>query len=370
MAEYLENIRTYRQESIIIDDNADPNNPFVKQLNFIGVGKSVLEFGCSTGYFSEALQKKGCIVVGVEINPIAAKLAEDFCVQVIVADLDVGDIEERVKGMKFDVISFGDVLEHLKDPWQVLRDVRSLLKPSGYVVASIPNIAHGAIRLDLLKGNFNYSDSGLLDKTHLRFFTRKTVYELFAKSGYSVESIDTTIVPIFSESNCVPQVNRLEIDDNIIKQIEESEDSTTLQFVVRAFPISSDEKFHVAQLNYSELLLSHTALQQNHTALQRNHTALQQNHTALQLKHDALILQYHDLLANNVLAQDNALRLESEIDSSAQNLSLISRRLTIAENDIEIFIQLVRSMESSKFWKLRKLYFKVKNIFTYKSKKN
>lgn len=356
MAEYLENIRTYRQESIIIDDSADPNNPFVKQLNFIGVGKSVLEFGCSTGYFSEALQKKGCIVVGVEINPIAAKLAEDFCIQVIVADLDVGDIEERVNGMKFDVISFGDVLEHLKDPWQVLRDVRSLLKPSGYVVASIPNIAHGAIRLDLLKGNFNYSDSGLLDKTHLRFFTRKTVYELFAKSGYSVESIDTTIVPIFLESNCVPQVNRLEIDDNIIKQIEESEDSTTLQFVVRAFPISSDEKFHVAQLNYSELLLSHTALQQNHTALQ--------------LKHDALILQYHDLLANNVLAQDNALRLESEIDSSAQNLSLISRRLTIAENDIEIFIQLVRSMESSKFWKLRKLYFKVKNILTYKSKKN
>ena len=244
----------------------------------------------------------------------------------------------------------------MKDPWQVLRDVRSLLKPSGYVVASIPNIAHGAIRLDLLKGNFNYSDSGLLDKTHLRFFTRKTVYELFAKSGYSVESIDTTIVPIFLESNCVPQVNRLEIDDNIIKQIEESEDSTTLQFVVRAFPISSDEKFHVAQLNYSELLLSHTALQQNHTALQ--------------LKHDALILQYHDLLANNILAQDNTLRLESEIDSSAQNLSLISRRFTIAENDIEIFIQLVRSMESSKFWKIRKLYFKVKNIFTYKSKKN
>ena len=357
MTEYLENIRNYHQESINIDDDADPNNPFVKQLKFIGVEKSVLEFGCSTGYFSEALQKKGCTVVGVEINPIAAKLAEKFCVQVIVADLDLGDIKERVNGMKFDVISFGDVLEHLKDPWQVLRDVRSILKPSGYIVASIPNIAHGAIRLDLLKGNFNYSDSGLLDKTHLRFFTRKTVYELFAESGYSVESIDTTIVPIFLESNCIPQVDRFEIDDNIIKQIEESEDSTTLQFVVRAFPISSDEKLHVAQVNYSELVINHAALQQDHAALQQDYAALQQ-------KHDVLVPKYHDLLGKNVLAHDNILRLESKIDQSGQNLSLNGQRLTIAENDVERCTQLVRSMEGSKFWKLRNLYIKFKNVFT------
>ena len=76
----------------------------------------------------------------------------------------------------------GDVLEHLKDPWAILGNIKENLKPDGYVVASIPNIAHGAIRLALLEGRFDYTSLGILDDTHLRFFTRESIFELFRKS--------------------------------------------------------------------------------------------------------------------------------------------------------------------------------------------
>jgi O-antigen biosynthesis protein len=185
------------------------NTSHKKMLNFIGEQKSVVDFGCATGYMAQFLNRRGCRVVGVEISPEAAAIAEQFCEQVIVADLDYTSIAEILPEQKFDIAVFGDVLEHLRDPWRTLEQVKTILHPDGYVVASIPNIAHGAIRLALLQGRFDYEKQGILDDTHLRFFTRKSIEDLFESAGYLVETLDRTTTPVFTEFAAASQPSRI-----------------------------------------------------------------------------------------------------------------------------------------------------------------
>jgi O-antigen biosynthesis protein len=149
-------------------------------------GARVLDVGCSTGYMAERLVARGCTVVGLERDPASAALAERWCERVIVGDVeDLGDRARIEAG--FDVVLLGDVLEHLVDPWDTLRFVRGLLADGGVAVVSLPNVAAWPVRLGLLAGRFEYSDFGLLDRTHLRFFTRATAHELFDRAGFVVE---------------------------------------------------------------------------------------------------------------------------------------------------------------------------------------
>jgi methionine biosynthesis protein MetW len=163
----------------------DANSAWSKMLAMIPHGSRVLETGCANGRFSRVLVEHGCRVVGVELDSGAAAEARVVCEQVIVGDLEDPDVRKQIPG-SFDVILFGDVLEHLVRPWQVLSDLRANLSIGGSVVVSIPNIAHWDTRMNLLRGRFNYEDQGLLDGTHLRFFTHRTARELLEQTGYRV----------------------------------------------------------------------------------------------------------------------------------------------------------------------------------------
>ena len=199
------------------------------------------------------LSAKGCTITGVEINANAAKLAEQYCTKVIVADLDFTPLDEILSGQTFDVAVFGDVLEHLRDPWNILKNLKNYLNPGGFIVASIPNIAHGAVRLSLLQGNFNYQQYGILDNTHIRFFTKVTIDDMFEKSGYFLDALDRTKVSILSDSNLLPKFNKSDVIPAIIKTLELDEESDTLQFVVRAYPESEQDRV-AALLNKSSEL--------------------------------------------------------------------------------------------------------------------
>src|SRR5215212_7244393 len=152
-----------RYEANVNLENENSSHTLVVEL--VGYDKHVLDVGCSTGYIAEVLVKRGCRVTGIEIDPKAPPPAEDHCERVIVGDVESLDLGEELDEGAFDVIIFGDVLEHLKDPLQVLRRLKSFLGPRGYVVASIPNIAHGSVRLALMQGKFQYRSLGLLDST-------------------------------------------------------------------------------------------------------------------------------------------------------------------------------------------------------------
>ena len=215
-------------------------------VRMVGRGRHVLEVGCASGYMSRHLSDAGNRVVGIEVDADAAEQARVFCERVIVANLDVRSLGDVCDGMKFDVIVFGDVLEHLADPWKVLSESRALLENDGYVVISIPNIAHGNVRLSLLRGSFDYTAMGLLDNTHLRFFTIRSLRELCLRAGFTIDRIERTKVPLFGQTGLVPQVDAKDFEPATISDIRRDPEHDTLQFVVLAVPIPEGEHVRVA----------------------------------------------------------------------------------------------------------------------------
>jgi O-antigen biosynthesis protein len=203
-----------------------------KLLRLVGSGKKVLECGCATGYISKVLKERySCEVTGIELLPDAAKEAEKYCKRVLVGDLEEMDFTDLLKDERFDVITFGDVLEHLKYPADVLSKMRPLLAEEGYILASIPNIAHLSVLLELLNGRFDYRSSGLLDESHLRFFTKKSILSLFTKSGFKIVHWDRMIL---SPEDTEFQTPMEEFPHSLLEFVGTGSEALTYQFVVKA----------------------------------------------------------------------------------------------------------------------------------------
>lgn len=151
-----------------------------------GTDNRVLEVGCGNGNTSFALKKcgKAVEVCGVELVEDMATEAATKLDQVVRGNIE--QVELPFEKGYFDYLITADVLEHLIDPWQTLRELTDYLRPGGHLIVSIPNVQNWRIVFNLLfKGNWHYADSGLMDRTHLRFFTRKTLYMLIRQAGYS-----------------------------------------------------------------------------------------------------------------------------------------------------------------------------------------
>jgi methionine biosynthesis protein MetW len=168
-----------------------PRSAWEMCINLIEPGKTVLDVGCATGYLSQELRKKGCKTIGIEIAEKAAEEAKKHCDNVFTGNAETIDLPYKEY---FDVILFADVLEHLRNPLEVLNRFKNCLKKDGYIVISIPNIANWFVRLFLLFGRFNYSAKGcaILDPGHLRFFTLDSVRDMLKKAGFRIVYLDIT----------------------------------------------------------------------------------------------------------------------------------------------------------------------------------
>lgn len=163
------------------------NSPRPEMLNYIPkAAKKVLDVGCANGMFACLVKQEfDATVWGIEINPDAAHIASKNLDRVIVKDIfdAFSDLPEKY----FDCVVFNDVLEHLVDPYSVLDKIKKFLSPEGVVVASIPNIRHAPVLFDLVvNGNWDYAEYGVLDKTHLRFFTKASIKKMFSNLGYDL----------------------------------------------------------------------------------------------------------------------------------------------------------------------------------------
>lgn len=180
-------------KNIVFDPNKlDPLNIDRQSINLIPEGTKVLDIGCATGFMGKYLKKnKNCYVVGVEQGIDEAREAKKVLNRVITGDIENEDILSQIKE-KFDVVLASAIIEHLKDPAAAIRLWRRFLKNRGKLIITTSNIAHFSQRLELLRGKFEYKDYGILDNTHLRFFTTDTFRKLFEDSGYEIEyfSID------------------------------------------------------------------------------------------------------------------------------------------------------------------------------------
>jgi GT2 family glycosyltransferase/2-polyprenyl-3-methyl-5-hydroxy-6-metoxy-1,4-benzoquinol methylase len=221
-------------------DLANANDPRTLALRLIAPGKTVLELGPATGRVTRVLSEQGCQVVAVERDGAMAPNLEPYCSRVIVGDVERLSLEEVFGEQRFDVILAGDFLEHLAHPLKLLQDLKRYLSEDGYIVASIPNIAHGSVRLSLLAGKFEYKDIGILDRTHLRFFTLDSILRLFADAGFAIVDVQRVRQDPFRE----PYIDRLqpdkpELSPELKRLIEDDPDAATVQFVVKAFPVNS-----------------------------------------------------------------------------------------------------------------------------------
>jgi len=361
--------KDYLPVSDLSEEESLGENSGLKMLPLVGENKRVIDFGCATGSFAQLLTEQNCQVTGVELNRKTAKIAEQYCEQVIVADLDCVSVVDILPRQAFDVAVFGDVLEHLRDPWRVLEETRQLLKPEGYVVASIPNIAHGAIRLALLQGRFEYTEMGILDNTHLRFFTRETVEKLFERGGYFIDTIERTKRAIFSKSNLIPSIDKDSFDSKLIEQIEQDKDASTLQFIVRAFPLSLEGKYASLNEQYSQLVdkweKSQCQLQQTQVDLERSlqQAALTQSQlqqTQTELEHSQSQLQQTQTELERSLRQ--AALTESQLQQMQAQLEHSHSQIQQTQADLQQVEATIAGMQMSKFWKLRTAWFKLKKL--------
>lgn len=154
-------------------------------------GASILDVGCGTGRLGEFLKPRlDCYLTGVELDQEAALTAKKSYNDLVVMNLeDLIDKRCEFKDpKKYDFVVFGDILEHVSDPGQILRYFSGSLKDGGSMIASIPNVANWMVRFGLLFGNFDCS-GGILDQTHLRFFTYRTAKKLLEDNGYRIVAV-------------------------------------------------------------------------------------------------------------------------------------------------------------------------------------
>ena len=208
-----------------------------KVIELVGRDKRVLELGCTTGHMSRVLVERGCDVVAIEIDAEAAAEASETCERVIVGDLEQLDLARELEGDSFDVVLAADVLEHLKDPSMVLLSLRRFLRSDGYLVLSVPNVVHGSVRLAVLGGEFPYADLGLLDRTHLRFYTRSTLEEMLGEGGFALEHLD--------RQKCELEGSEVPFDPDglppgLADALREDPEALTYQFIARARPVAVD----------------------------------------------------------------------------------------------------------------------------------
>ncbi|MDB5211059.1 MAG: Undecaprenyl-phosphate mannosyltransferase [Sediminibacterium sp.] len=177
------------------DDPYSSHSLIYKYLLSHGVeGKKVLELGVGDASLTRRLKANGALVDGVESDRVYIELAQPYCKNIFSGDLN--KIETLNLDTDYDIIVAADILEHLVDPEYVLSKLKTNLKKDGLLVVSLPNVANIYVRMSLLFGRFNYHSKGLLDKTHLHFYTISTASSMLAKTGWKITDKNVTAIPL------------------------------------------------------------------------------------------------------------------------------------------------------------------------------
>lgn len=171
----------------ILKDFEQLSDEHKKILSWVGRKKKVLETACHSGYFSYWLRNFDCDVTGLEIYEPALNKAKPFLSRSILGDIEQDSTWRLLASERFDIVLFMHLLEHLVTPERILEKTKEILKPGGSVIICLPNISNWVTRWEIFTGRFNYTETGVMDRTHLRFYNFFTAQEMIEKCGYKVE---------------------------------------------------------------------------------------------------------------------------------------------------------------------------------------
>ncbi len=197
----------------------------------------VVEVGCSSGALARAYLPANprCEYIGIEGVPEYAEAAARHCTRVVSADIEKIDDTGFAALFPSECWIFGDVLEHLYDPWALLRRMRPMFRPTDCIIACIPNAQHWSVQARLNLGLFRYEDAGLLDRTHIRWFTRTTIIELFESTGFVITAGGPRIFPEPQRDAALTGIRAMAEALGADPDMAAS-DAMALQWVVRAVP--------------------------------------------------------------------------------------------------------------------------------------
>lgn len=215
------------------------NTSHVQVIDLVGSSERVLDVGCWTGDLGRVLKEQGAHVTGFELDADAAATAAKHLDAVTVGDLDRSRLTDHFGDERFDAIIFADVLEHVYDPAGVLADATALLAPGGRIVISVPNVTHGSLRLAHLQGRWTTTDTGLLDHTHIRFFTRERLVALVEGAGLVVDDLRATVIDPFG---CEVEIDPAGLPAGVIAWVREQPDAYVYQFQLAARPAVAGEQ--------------------------------------------------------------------------------------------------------------------------------
>ena len=199
--------------------------------------RQVVEVGCSTGTLARVFRaaNPGTHWHGIEIEARAAELARAHCDSVEVADIEAWDDAGLARYAGRDCWVFGNVLEHLRDPWGLLGRIRRLLPAQGCVVICVPNVQHWSVQARLAVGDFRYQPSGLMDRAHLRWFTRTTLLEMLHQAGFKLQAGAARVFNEPQRDACLPALRAMATAMGVDPE-QAVRDALPMQYVVRAVP--------------------------------------------------------------------------------------------------------------------------------------
>lgn len=201
----------------------------------IAPGATVLDLGAATGKLGLYLRdRKNCVVDGVELDASAAALARPHYRKLLQLNLEEARLADHFPRATYDAIVCADVLEHLRDPGRILDQLPEVLAPQGRALLSIPNVAYAGVVAGLLSGEFNYAPTGLLDETHLRFFTRSSLSDLLSKHGFRAVSIEPLQLPLQRSEFRKHLLEAL--PPAVLRALVSQPDALAYQFIVEAVP--------------------------------------------------------------------------------------------------------------------------------------
>ena len=213
---------------VSLDYSFSPRRDLMSLMDFSKAGLRVLEIGCACGVTLREIgaRSSSARLYGVELNEKAAEIAAPYAT---ILSMDVERLDPSQVAERFDYIVMGDVIEHLQNPWKAIENMRELLAPGGEVIASIPNVGHISNLYEVLSGNWTYKSMGLLDRTHLRFFTKKEIIKLFQEAQFDIQDMRYITVPY-------PEIGKRLREELLSLQTisVDAEDLDAFQWLVRA----------------------------------------------------------------------------------------------------------------------------------------
>ena len=371
--EKIKDTQIYKRE---IDEN-DEKDSLARIIRLLKPEEDVLELGPAEGYLTKFMHDKlKCRVDCVEISSEMAVNAEKYCNKMVVANLDEIDLEETFQEKDYDCVIIADVLEHIKEDAKALDACHTLLKKDGRLILSVPNIAHSSVIGSLLKGQFEYRDQGLLDRSHIKFYTRESILSLLNKCNFHVVSIDT--ISILPEETQIGD-SLTDLPHELQKLIYDRPDAFAYQFIITC-EISKDKDLkqieapctsrYIIDLRKSYLERINQRMTDQDVEISELKKQIEEDSAlveSLNKKNEALELENTDVKSVSKKFRYEIDDFESKISLLDDNTAAKSNELTatidqnhILQNELEKHRAILQRIENHPVYKM---YRKLKTLF-------